>query len=118
MELFRTEPPFLIKVYYDHFIVTWADSIESPDDKYPYKNIKSISIAEGEVEDEFTSSYFILRLLAMLFLPNAASGRRKKEYQDLIIEFRNGKKETRYINGPATPSIFKAVEMINERIIR
>jgi hypothetical protein len=110
MELFRTEPPFIIRIFYDHFIITWDGSVEVPEDIYHYSKVRSVTVRYGKKDKSFSET-----IIDFLFKNRIAE--RIETYDDLVINFKDGNNEIRYINGPATPAIHEAVDMINEKLV-
>ena len=107
--LFETKPPFVLKVYYTYFQITWEDTPETPQDKYSYVNVTSVKIVTGKKERSLIEHFY------RLFLQNQYA-KRIADYDEVLIEFRNGEKETRYVHGQVSEAISEAVEIINSKL--
>ena len=107
--LFESKPPFVIKVYDTYFQITWESNIETPEDKYPYEKVRSVAAIIGKKEPSLTNFIY------STFFQNKYA-RRIENYDELLIEFESGEKETRYVNGQLTDSMNEALDMIQEKL--
>ena len=107
--LFESQAPFVIKVYFDYFQITWESNFPLPEDKYSYKEVDYLEIIKGKKQRSLIENLF------RLFLYNKYAAR-IEDYDELQIVLKTGKAETRYIHGQATESILEAIEIINSKL--
>lgn len=108
--LFESQAPFVIKVYFDYFQITWESNLPLPEDKYSYKDVDYLEIIVGKKSDRS-----IVEILFRYFFYNKYAAK-VEDYDELHIVLKNGKAETRYIHGQATESILEAIEIINSKL--
>ncbi|HEY0029115.1 MAG TPA: hypothetical protein VGC65_00040 [Bacteroidia bacterium] len=109
--LFETPPPFIIKIHFNYFEITWNGSLATPEDKYPYDKISSIEIKEGKKEKTWTE--FILSLFV-----NTELTRKMEAYDEILIGFKTGETETRYVHGQVTEAMEEAIEIIRSHLTK
>ena len=108
--LFETQAPFVIKVYFDYFQITWESNLPLPEDKYRYKEVDYLEIIIGKKKE-----WSIMEKLYRLFIQNQHAAR-IEEYDEIQIVMKTGETETRYIHGQATEEILEAIEIINSKL--
>jgi hypothetical protein len=106
---FESEPPFVIKVYDKYFQIIWENSLETPDDTYRFENVSALTIILGNKNDSLFD-YIISHLM------RSQLARRIEGYDSLLITFKNGETETRYVHGQVTESMNEAIEMIRGKL--
>ena len=109
--IFETTPPFIIKVFDKHFQITWNDAIEVPEDNYPYEKIRSISVKRGKEEKPWSLIDFTVELFTYTRME-----KRIREYDEILIEFKTGETETRYVHGSVNEMMNEAIELIKTKL--
>lgn len=109
--IFETKPPFVIRVYENNFQITWEDAIPVPEDNYPYKNISSVSVKRSKKNYDGIWLVFILKLFIRSHVPIETD-----DHDEVLIKFKSGAEEIRYIQGVTTPSINEAIELISAKL--
>lgn len=108
--LFETQAPFVIKIYFDYFQITWENNLPLREDKYRYKEVDYLEIIIGKKKEKS-----IIEKLYQLFLQNEHAAR-IEEYDEIQIVMKTGEVETRYIHGQATEEILEAIEIIKSKL--
>jgi hypothetical protein len=106
---FESEPPFIVKVYDKHFEITWEGALDSPDNRYSFKDVAYLKIVSGERERTIGERIFDLFV-------SGSPAKRVAGFDEVLIIFRNNKHEVRYVHGQVRASVVEAIEMINAKL--
>lgn len=106
--ILETSSPFVIKVYETFFHVSWDGLTDKPEDRYPYDRVKSVSIIKRKTN--WTGE--ILNRIAATLIGISDTD----DSDELIIEFKTGEIETRYLQGESSDKIIDAVDLIKSKI--
>lgn len=107
--ILETDPPFIIKVYDTYFLVLWDNCIETPEDKYLYEKIVSVTIKRGKPELNVLG-------IALKFLIRAYFHSGNTETDEIIIKFRSGEIISRYVHGEVSEKVEEAIELIQSKL--
>ncbi len=108
--ILETKPPFVIKIFDSHFHISSDGLFDRPEDRYYYDKIKSLIIKKGQ----YNKIRSLFDNLLMLFDLDAFNN--DTDPDELIIEFKNGKKETRYFNDVSSNKYLHAINLINKKL--
>lgn len=108
--IIETQPPFVIKVYDTYFHVSWDGLTDKAEDRYPYDKVKSISIKKGKLNKTWA---VIDTLAAVAFNVGTYN---TNDSDELLIEFKTGEVETRYLQSVSSDKIIDAVELIKTKL--
>ena len=109
--IFETKPPFVIKVYYTYFNVSWDGLSDKAEDDYQYVKVKSVEFKRGEVTLKRTVVGIIVKALF-----NYRGSFHDKDSDEFIIELKTGEKETRYFNKCTRDEHIEAIELIKTKL--
>lgn len=104
--IIETKSPFVVKVYDTFFHVSWDGLTDKPEDQYPYNKIKSVTIKRGKNNK-------IMEAIDIVFTMGMFGA---EESDEMIIEFKTGEKETRYLQSESSDKIIDAVDLIKSKI--
>ena len=110
--IFETKPPFVIKVYKTFFTISWESLPIKEEDNYFYQKIKSVTLVIGKETVKRNILHFLLTMLTDRY----QMGLSTREDDELLIEFKTGKKESRYFNKSLTDQHKEAIELIKTKL--
>lgn len=108
--ILETKAPFVIKVYDNYFNVSWDGLSDKSEDNYFYKKIKSVTIKKGKYNKTRSTIDLLLDLTLNLGTFETY------DTDELLIEFKTGEVETRYLQGESSDKILEAVDLIKSKI--
>ena len=112
MELIlETKPPFVVKVYDNYFHISWDGFSDNSEDKFFYEKIKSVRINKGR----FSSKRELFGLIVES-LTDTGGTVDNAEPAELVIEFKTGQIEKRYLHEISSDKIKPAIELINRKL--
>lgn len=106
----KSNPPFIIKTYDKYFTIS-ENFDESDIIQYSYDQLSAVVTKYGRLNWLVTIGNFLVSLISA-----RSPFRPEKDYDELIIIFKNGKIETRYLATGSIQKLAKVVEHIATKI--
>jgi len=110
--ILETKPPFVIKIFDTYFHISSDGLFDRPEDRYYYNTLKSLTIKKGQ----YNKNRSLFNTL-LVIINEGELADNDTDPDELIIELKDGKLETRYFNNVSSDKYLDAINLIRQKII-